>query len=256
MTAQSNNDTQNGTPISSRKRSDRPGTPGAVKIQRKRVTEKPPTSRGKYNTSPAPRHTERTPAPNRPATTATTPIAATVQLAASQTPPQRRNETSPPPVVALAASPTTAGETPSATTAQPVGRPNSEPSGSAAGSGPGAATATVTALTSAATQSAPQAAGSVIGDAPGTSPTRRPDPHHDRTSRAGRLRSGQLRALVAQTLAARPHDQFTVTQLSNMLRRSPGAISNAAEKLREQGLAVRTQQHPKTYQSAQDGPSS
>jgi hypothetical protein len=81
--------------------------------------------------------------------------------------------------------------------------------------------------------------------------TGRRDSHRgDQPARAGRLRSGQLRALVAEVLAERHNDRFTVTQLSNMLRRSPGAIANAAEKLCDQGLVMRTQHRPKTYQNA------
>jgi hypothetical protein len=78
---------------------------------------------------------------------------------------------------------------------------------------------------------------------------RAPGPAADRSGRPHRLRSGELRALVAQTLTARDGGGLTVTQLSNLLRRSPGAIANAAERLCEQGVAARTQQSPKTYRS-------
>ncbi|HEY1966502.1 MAG TPA: hypothetical protein VGH89_01035, partial [Pseudonocardia sp.] len=78
----------------------------------------------------------------------------------------------------------------------------------------------------------------------------------DGTGRGKRLRSGELRALVEQTLTERVGSEFTVTQLSNMLRRSPGAIANAAEKLCDQGAAVRTSHRPKTYSGALESPSS
>jgi hypothetical protein len=71
--------------------------------------------------------------------------------------------------------------------------------------------------------------------------------HHEHKGQGKRLRSGELRALVAHTLTERHGSEFTVTQLSNMLRRSPGAIANAAEKLCEQGAARRTNNRPKTY---------
>jgi len=66
----------------------------------------------------------------------------------------------------------------------------------------------------------------------------------------GRLRSGELRALVAEALGRRPDLAYTPTQLSNMLGRSAGAIANALNTLCERGVAVRTQDTPKTYTAA------
>jgi hypothetical protein len=66
----------------------------------------------------------------------------------------------------------------------------------------------------------------------------------------GRLRPGQLRELVAGALAERPDSELTPTQLSNVLRRSAGAIANALVTLCEQGAVIQTNTKPRTYRTA------
>jgi hypothetical protein len=66
----------------------------------------------------------------------------------------------------------------------------------------------------------------------------------------GRLRPGQLRELVAGALAERPDSELTPTQLSNVLRRSAGAIANALVTLCEQGAVIQTNAKPRTYRTA------
>lgn len=66
----------------------------------------------------------------------------------------------------------------------------------------------------------------------------------------GRLRPGQLRELVAGVLAERPDNELTPTQLSNVLRRSAGAIANALVTLCEQGAVIQTNAKPRTYRTA------
>jgi hypothetical protein len=64
------------------------------------------------------------------------------------------------------------------------------------------------------------------------------------------LRPGQLRQMVADHLTAHPGLSFTPAELSNLLRRSSGAISNACVTLCTQGIAVQIQRQPKTYAAA------
>lgn len=53
--------------------------------------------------------------------------------------------------------------------------------------------------------------------------------------RVGRLRSGELRDLVAGHLAERPDIEFTPTMLSHLLGRSAGAIRNCLDRLTSDG---------------------
>jgi nitric oxide reductase NorQ protein len=69
-------------------------------------------------------------------------------------------------------------------------------------------------------------------------------------ARAQRLRPGQLRQMVADHLATHPTLSFTPAELSNLLRRSSGAISNACVILCAQGIAAQVKQQPKTYATA------
>jgi hypothetical protein len=63
----------------------------------------------------------------------------------------------------------------------------------------------------------------------------------------GRLAPGGLRDLVAQRLSERPDLEFTPTQLGHLTGRSSGAIFNALVTLCERGVAVQTQDKPKTF---------
>jgi len=56
--------------------------------------------------------------------------------------------------------------------------------------------------------------------------------------------------MVADHLTVHPGLSFTPAELSNLLRRSSGAISNACIILCTQGIAVQVQQRPKTYAAA------
>jgi hypothetical protein len=56
--------------------------------------------------------------------------------------------------------------------------------------------------------------------------------------------------LVAGVLAERPDNELTPTQLSNVLRRSAGAIANALVTLCEQGAVIQTNAKPRTYRTA------
>lgn len=248
----------------SKKGSGRPGVPGGVAIHRRQVVAKTPPAAEKRTISSTPRRAHRVPDTKRSATTVPgTTKAAAADGSATHTPPARRNgmtatAAATPTRSALAAAepPRLDAGTPGApatcgTGRQRSARPGVEPPKSS--SPPAAASEAATAFTAPATVEAVGVGASRGGSAAAIpqAPTGRRDSHRsDQQARPGRLRSGQLRALVAQILAERHNDRFTVTQLSNMLRRSPGAIANAAEKLCEQGLAIRIQQHPKTYQNA------
>jgi hypothetical protein len=56
--------------------------------------------------------------------------------------------------------------------------------------------------------------------------------------------------MVADHLSAHPTLSFTPAELSNLLRRSSGAISNACVILCTQGIAAQVKQRPKTYAAA------
>ena len=65
-----------------------------------------------------------------------------------------------------------------------------------------------------------------------------------------RLRSGALRDLVADYLAAHPDLDFTPTELSHKLGdRSSGAISNALDKLTASGQAMQVRDRPRRFQA-------
>lgn len=69
---------------------------------------------------------------------------------------------------------------------------------------------------------------------------------------AGRLASGELTAMVAAVLVARPDIEYTPTMISHLLAgRSAGAIHNALEKMIKSGAAVRTSDKPKRYRHAE-----
>lgn len=62
-----------------------------------------------------------------------------------------------------------------------------------------------------------------------------------------RLRSGALRGLVEDYLRDHPTDAFGPGAIGQALRRSAGAVSNALDKLVDDGVAVRTQEAPKRF---------
>ncbi|WP_078901893.1 AAA family ATPase [Actinacidiphila yeochonensis] len=65
----------------------------------------------------------------------------------------------------------------------------------------------------------------------------------------GKARPGQLRARVAQVLAAKPTEQFTVTDLARRLGHSGGAVGNACETLVARGEAELAVTTPRTYRA-------
>lgn len=66
---------------------------------------------------------------------------------------------------------------------------------------------------------------------------------------ATKARPGELRAWVAQVLAASPGTAFTVTDLARRLGHSGGAVGNACETLVSRGEAVQSGSKPRTYQA-------
>lgn len=254
MSAQSNTNAFNEAGASPRKKSGRPGTPGAVKSQRQLLGGKTSPAAGKHEASSSARPAQWATAPNRPSSAKATGTAAAVSRPAPHSR-RTRNDTAPASGSAPASGVTSPAGAAGSVVAGREDRQGPRPAESAslqAGSGQAAKTVTTTATFSAPAPVA--AAGGAVAagltTARGAASASGLDRRNYAAPGTGRLRSGQLRALVAQTLAGRGDDQFTVTQLSNMLRRSPGAIANAAETLCEQGLAVRTQQRPNTYQGA------
>jgi hypothetical protein len=266
----------------------RPGAPGAVKIQQKLVAAKTPRAKDKRTTPPtAAQRTKHIPGAARPVSapantaadaTATTgtgaaPTAAlsatifTAAAKAGQAGGARVLDTvGTAPTDGAATTPSTSGL--SARMAVLLG--DSARSGTSPNATPTTPATSLIAATPPVIPSLIPPAARPVGDAGATN---RPTgaaiaravaakgaaggeggPGNGRSGQPGRLRSGELRALVAKTLTARQGDGFTVTQLSNMLRRSPGAIANAAERLCEQGVAVRIAQHPRTYQEAPGKP--
>ena len=224
-----------------------PRVPGSVKIQSKLLA---PKSRGARK-NPAPPSISRTTTPtsqqNRP-TMANNPLKANTEFR-TPTPPRdqaRDCETAANPAQSPKQTPPQAGQ-PSAvpkTTAAPTTATSLPPR-----------TATPAAIPPRPAHpqgSTDRAPASEAASNVGSDSTNEAGREVDRPRRAVRLRSGELRALVAQTLTERQGDGFTVTQLSNMLRRSPGAIANAAERLCEQGVAVRAQHSPRTYRSVSE----
>ena len=255
--------------------STRPGAPGAVRIQRRLLAQKPPRPQDKSTALTPPRHhPKQPPATTRPTTTAAT----TTTTAAPATIPIGTPVAGDPTVGGarpwVGRKPGRAGgdtlitEARKAPARRALGAGGPSPRAAMPAAGRSAPTAdAVSTPTSAATpvlwapagdSEAPGAGGAdtiVMTSAARVAPAREPSHRGQRPDRAGRLRPGELRALLARTLTARPRDGFTVTELSNTLRRSPGALANAAERLCEQGLVVRTRQRPKTYQSAPGKPS-
>jgi hypothetical protein len=65
--------------------------------------------------------------------------------------------------------------------------------------------------------------------------------------RHGRLGKGELRGMVADYIASHLDRDFTPTQLSRILHRSSGAISNALEALVDKEEAVQTREQPRAY---------
>ena len=65
-----------------------------------------------------------------------------------------------------------------------------------------------------------------------------------------RLGKGGLESLVLDHMKKNPTVEFTSTELSNKLRRSNGAISNALEKHAKKGTVVRTSDAPRRYRWA------
>jgi predicted transcriptional regulator len=83
---------------------------------------------------------------------------------------------------------------------------------------------------------------------PGPPPTGAPVPGADQPStRAGRLRSGELRDLVLGCLADRPGQALSPTAIATTLDRSAGAVANALRVLASQGAVVQTQAKPRRY---------
>lgn len=238
MSAQDNNAAQNeaGSHHSSR---SRPGVAGTVKTPPTLLAPKSQRTKSKRTAPPSTHNTERTSLPTRSA--AATAHANTARRAstppcddarsdaaagAAGQLPQRGADSSGSQSTSTTAPPTSGDAIP----ARPVPTSMIPPR-----------PAPVPASTDRSNATLPVTTGDGSGRAPGRAP--------GQPARARRLRSGELRALVAETLTARDGDGFTVTQLANLLRRSPGAIANAAERLCEQGAATRTQQNPKTYRS-------
>lgn len=82
------------------------------------------------------------------------------------------------------------------------------------------------------TPSVPPATAAPAGPPPGTGSKARP---------------GELRARVAQVLAANPKEKFTVTELAKRLGNSGGAVGNACETLVARREAERVTFTPRTY---------
>ncbi|MEV0598489.1 AAA family ATPase [Streptomyces sp. NPDC050315] len=70
-----------------------------------------------------------------------------------------------------------------------------------------------------------------------------------RPSAAGKARPGELRARVAEALAANPGTPLSVTRLVKWLGNSGGAIGNACESLVKRGEAERVGSYPRTYRA-------
>ena len=64
-----------------------------------------------------------------------------------------------------------------------------------------------------------------------------------------RLGKGALRGLVEDYLTEHPGQQFSPSAIGKALSRSPGAVSNALDKLVADGYAVQTQDKPKRFQA-------
>ena len=62
-----------------------------------------------------------------------------------------------------------------------------------------------------------------------------------------RLRTGALRSLVHDWLAARPGQEFTPTRIGKELGRSAGAVGNALATMTDQGEVVQTSHKPRRY---------
>ncbi len=75
-----------------------------------------------------------------------------------------------------------------------------------------------------------------------------------RPGTGGKARPGELRALIAQVLAANPAAMFTVTELARMLGHSGGAVGNACETLAGRGEAERVGSKPRMYRATSSTP--
>ena len=64
-----------------------------------------------------------------------------------------------------------------------------------------------------------------------------------------RLGKGALRGLVEDYLTEHPGQQFSPSAIGKALSRSPGAVSNALDKLVADGYAVQAQDKPKRFQA-------
>ncbi|MZG16609.1 AAA domain-containing protein, partial [Streptomyces sp. SID5914] len=95
-------------------------------------------------------------------------------------------------------------------------------------------------MTSAATPSTPPAPGPTAPNPPAA-------PASPPPSAGGKARPGELRARIAQVLAASPGRGFTVTELARRLGHSGGAVGNACETLVCRGEAERSGSKPRTY---------
>jgi hypothetical protein len=62
-----------------------------------------------------------------------------------------------------------------------------------------------------------------------------------------RLAAGGLRGMVEDFLAERPGQQFGPTAIGHALRHSSGAIANALERLRADGVVALTGERPRRY---------
>jgi MoxR-like ATPase len=69
------------------------------------------------------------------------------------------------------------------------------------------------------------------------------------TGGSGRLRNGQLRAMVATTLAASSSTEMTPGEVARRLDRSAGAVGNALASLAAGGYAERTSTKPVRYRA-------
>lgn len=70
----------------------------------------------------------------------------------------------------------------------------------------------------------------------------------------GKARPGELRARVAQVLAATPTVTFSVTELAKILGHSGGAVGNACERLVTRGEAELSSSNPRTYRATSTTP--
>ncbi|WP_168590429.1 AAA family ATPase [Saccharopolyspora sp. ASAGF58] len=84
---------------------------------------------------------------------------------------------------------------------------------------------------------------------PGSPATPAPAPVPSGTAAGGRLRSGELRRIVAECLADHAGTEFTPRDIAKKLGRSSGAVGNALQVLTDRGEAERTSLMPLRYRA-------